>query len=283
MVDNLSLAPGTTPSDQLEFLGDEWSDKQSVLTVLNDFVYPNVTQDSIVAEIGSGGGTFVISQRWRHLRPLLTFAPPSAAGRIASKVSLNVKELTCFDISDEMLKKARAAVTKAHADAGRDLNTKFVLVPNSRIPENLVDHFDFIYAFDCFPHVDLRAYPPAPSLAIDHDHFFGSRNLTQTIQTDTQWKYYKDIKRALKPGGKALIHTASLETDQGWARFEKQEKYTVGGFYFMTPSQVRTMIIRCGLKLLKQSTEYNPDGRLGGSGCLYYDRDYLALVEKEFN
>eukprot|EP01122_Echinamoeba_exundans_P002441 TRINITY_DN12381_c0_g1_i1.p1 TRINITY_DN12381_c0_g1~~TRINITY_DN12381_c0_g1_i1.p1 ORF type:complete len:326 (+),score=47.90 TRINITY_DN12381_c0_g1_i1:133-978(+) len=222
MTSNLQLPEGTTMEDQLEFLGDEWSDKQSVVTVLDDYIFPHITEDSIIAEIGSGGG------------------------RIACKVAPRVKELTCFDISDEMLKKAR----KSLAARGLADKSKFALLPDSRLPPQYSSHFDFIYVFDCFPHVDLH----------------------------TQWKYYKDIKRALKPGGKALIHTASLETEQGWARFEKQEKYTVGGFYFMVPSEVRTLIKRAGFTLLKESTEVTENGKKQ-TGNLYYDRDYLALVE----
>lgn len=65
MTTNLQLPEGTTVEDQLEFLGDEWSDKASVLTVLDEYVFPFVSEDSIVAEIGSGGGA--IRLIWRHI------------------------------------------------------------------------------------------------------------------------------------------------------------------------------------------------------------------------
>jgi SAM-dependent methyltransferase len=73
-------------------------------------------------------------------------------GRIACKVAPRVGELTCFDISDEMLKKAR----KSLAARGLDAKSKFALLPDSRLPERYSSYFDFIYVFDCFPHVDLR-------------------------------------------------------------------------------------------------------------------------------
>lgn len=46
----------------------------------------------------------------------------------------------------------------------------------------------------------------------------------------------------------------------------------------MVPSQVRTLIQRAGFKLLKESTVLTNNGAQQ-TGNLYYDRDYLALVE----
>jgi len=51
-----------------------------------DFLYPYVTQASVVAEIGVGGG------------------------RVAKRMFGKVKSLTCFDISLEMLKKAKVTL-----------------------------------------------------------------------------------------------------------------------------------------------------------------------------
>lgn len=73
-------------ASELSVLGEEWSDTTSLERCLCDFLYPYVTPASVVAEIGVGGG------------------------RIAKKMFGKVKSLTCFDISLEMLKKAKVAL-----------------------------------------------------------------------------------------------------------------------------------------------------------------------------
>lgn len=67
-------------------MGEEWSDAISFERCMCDFLYPYVTQASVVAEIGVGGG------------------------RVAKRMFGKVKSLTCFDISLEMLKKAKVTL-----------------------------------------------------------------------------------------------------------------------------------------------------------------------------
>lgn len=220
MVNNLNDTTGTTPEQYLQHLGDEWSDKSSFTQVLEDYVWPNVTEESVVAELGSGGG------------------------RVASRVALRVGTLHCFDISKEMLKKAQSAVEQSLAASSQTKTTKFVLLEQPKLAADLASNFDFAYAFDVFPHVDLH----------------------------TQWKYYQEFHRILKPGAKALIHTANLEAPEGWTRFAQQDKYSVGGFYFMVPSMVLALVQKAGFVVLKSSS---PD-----SSNTYYNRDFLVLVQK---
>jgi hypothetical protein len=112
--------------------------------------------------------------------------------------------------------------------------------------------------------------------------------LANLLDLHTIWQYICEFKRCLKVGGRALIHTANLATQQGWERFSKQKKYSEGrfalcfsnayfqgGFYFMTPDIVQLLVMRCGsLKIIKSSVEDET------SGNMYYLRDYIILVEK---
>jgi hypothetical protein len=54
MVSNLPGQPD--PTEHLVFLGDEWSNHQSVKVVLADYFTPHLTDSTIAVEIGSGGG-----------------------------------------------------------------------------------------------------------------------------------------------------------------------------------------------------------------------------------
>ena len=84
----------------------------------------------------------------------------------------------------------------------------------------------------------------------------------------------QEFQRVLKVGGRALIHTANLCAPQGFARFAQQKKYTAGGFYFLSPEIVRQLVRQAGqLQVLQESS-------VADSRSMYYQRDYIVLVEK---
>ena len=111
--------------EYIEFLGDEWGDKESVKKVINNFIIPYVNPDSVVAEIGCGGG------------------------RIAAIVAPLVRDLYCFDIAEEMLEIAKTNLT-------RFSNIKYLLTDGKAFDESFNGKFDFIYSFDVFVHLDLH-------------------------------------------------------------------------------------------------------------------------------
>jgi SAM-dependent methyltransferase len=161
----------------------------------------------------------------------------TGGGRVAVRVAPKVGEFHAFDVSRKMLKLVEAEL--------RDVaGTRFHHLPTPAFPPDLAGRFDFLYSFDVFVHLDLHV----------------------------QWRYVQEIERALKPGGRALLHTANLTTEAGWQRFVEQDRYRVEGFYFMTPEAVRTLAERAGLRLVEE---------LGGKpGNFYYERDFLVLLEK---
>jgi SAM-dependent methyltransferase len=228
MVKNLEDSKDVAPEEYLSLIGEEWSDKSSFQQVMEDFFWPNISETSLVAELGSGGG------------------------RVATRVVTRVGELHCYDISKEMLKKAEVAVHASLKLSGQDKPTKFVFLQEPAFPTDLANTFDFVYAFDVFPHVDLH----------------------------TQWKYYQEFLRVLKPGCKAIIHTANLEAPEGWQRFSQQDKYSVGGFYFMVPSMVLTLVSKAGLTVLKTSDQVKAEKGADRASNTYYNRDFMVLVQK---
>ena len=104
--------------------------------------------------------------------------------------------------------------------------------------------YDFIYVFDVFVHFDLH----------------------------TMWRYFEEMHRMLKPEGVAFISTANLLTPGGWTRFSRQSRFTVGGFYFVSPEIVRALIDKAGFRIIKEA-DVDPSNT-------YYNRDYLALITK---
>jgi len=199
--------------EPLKFVGDEWSTAQDLLTVVADFIAPNVHAGSVAAEIGSGGG------------------------RVAIQVAPLVSELRCFDISEAMLAKAKHAL-REHA------NVSFTLLDEPRFSPEFDSVYDFLYVFDVFVHFDLH----------------------------TMWRYFEEMHRMLKPEGVAFISTANLLTPGGWTRFSRQSKFTVGGFYFVSPEIVRSLIEKAGFRIIKEAN-VDPSNT-------YYNRDYLALITK---
>jgi SAM-dependent methyltransferase len=204
-----SSAEGTGDS---AIIGEEWGTPGDVDEIVETYIVSQVSPDSVVLEIGSGGG------------------------RIASRVAPQVGELWCLDVSQEMLARLRRTL-------GDHDNVRFVLANTPAVPLELRGRLDFAYSFDVFVHLDLH----------------------------TQWQYIDALARGLKPGGRAFLHTANLTTDNGWARFAAQPHFTVGGYYFVTPEVVRTMLHRAGLEVVEEADQ-RPTG--------YRAQDYLVLVEK---
>jgi len=161
----------------------------------------------------------------------------TGGGRVAVRVAPKVGEFHAFDVSRKMLELVEAEL---HDVSG----ARFHHLAAPVFPAELTGRFDFLYSFDVFVHLDLHV----------------------------QWKYLQEVERALKPGGKAFLHTANLTTEAGWRRFAEQDRYRVEGFYFTTPQAVRTLVERAGLRVLEE---------LGGEpGNFYYERDLLVLLEK---
>ena len=179
----------------IKYLGDEWGRVEDVVRIVVEYIDPFITQDSVVAELGVGGA------------------------RIASKVVENVQELHCFDISEEMLNKAKASI-------GKYSQAKFHLMKHHEFEEKFCEKLDFIYSFDVFVHFDLVSI----------------------------WKYLNEIYKVLKHNGRAFIHTSNMTAPQGWSRFEAQRRYGEGLYYPTTPEAIRFLIEKTKMRIIKEST-----------------------------
>jgi ubiquinone/menaquinone biosynthesis C-methylase UbiE len=197
----------------INYLGDEWGKVSDVSQIVTEYIYPYISKESIVAEIGVGGG------------------------RIASKVADKTKEFHCFDISSEMLKRAKSVLSKYS-------NIHYILLNRPKLPDRYEGYFDFVYSFDVFVHLDLH----------------------------TMWKYFCEIKRTLKNGGKAFIHTTNLKTPGGWKRFSSQKEYSPEYHYFISPEIVQLLAQHCDFEIIKTSC-VDPNNT-------YFYRDYLAILQK---
>lgn len=168
----------------------------------------------------------------------------SGGGRVACKVAPKVASLACFDVSKNMLRAAKAAL-----DASGCTNARYVFLKGSgpaSIPSSFDRAFDFVYSFDVFVHLDLH----------------------------TIWPYFQAIHRMLRPGGHAFVSTANILAPLGWERFARQKKYSVGGFYFLSPDMARALAGRAGFDVVQESkwTE--------GTENVYYERDFLFVLRK---
>lgn len=196
----------------LERIGDEWGRRRDVDAIVDGFILPWVGPDSIVGEIGCGGG------------------------RVAERVVPRVGGFYGFDISARMLEHAREVIT--------DPRAQFVLLENARLPGDLSESLDFIYAFDVFLHLDLYVMR----------------------------RYFEEMARVLKAGGKAFVHTTNLTSDVGWSNFVKFDRYRPETHFYVSPETVRTLADRTAFRLVKES-EPDPTN-------FYLARDYLVVLEK---
>jgi SAM-dependent methyltransferase len=205
--------PTAEDASRLSVLGGEWGTPRDLEHVLSEYLDPFAHADSVVGEIGSGGG------------------------RIAARLAPRVAELYCFDISQGMLDHAKRTL------AGHT-NVRYVLLERPSLPLELRSHFDLLYSFDVFVHLDLH----------------------------TIWSYIREVAAALRPGGHAFLHTANLTAPGGWESFESQERYRPESHYFISPEIVRTMVGHTDLRFVKESTP-DPDN-------FYLNRDYLFVLQR---
>ncbi|CAK0869135.1 unnamed protein product [Prorocentrum cordatum] len=214
---------------ELGCVGDEWSDEASLTEALDDFLFPHLAAlerggegcGAQVCEIGSGGG------------------------RVAARVAGRVGSLTCFDVSMEMLRRAKEALVDRQGLS----NVKFVHLTGAGppdIPARFNTSFDVVYSFDVFVHLDLH----------------------------TIWQYFCAIHRMLQPGGLAFVSTANIIAPLGWERFQRQRKYSVGGFYFLSPDIARQLACKAGFEVVQESSSQ------GDTTNVYYLRDYLCVMRK---
>jgi len=161
----------------------------------------------------------------------------TGGGRVAVRVAPRVGEFHAFDVSKKMLQRVEAELRGVPG-------ARFHHLRAPAFPPELSGRFDFLYSFDVFVHLDLHV----------------------------QWRYLQELQRALKPGGRAFLHTANLTSEAGWRRFAEQDRYRVEGFYFTTPQAVSTLVNRAGLRLLEE--------RGGEPGNFYYERDLFVLLDK---
>ncbi len=110
---------------KIRMLGDEWGAPADLERVLDEYVFPYLTPDARVAEIGVGGG------------------------RVAAHVAPRVARLYAFDVSKRMLAHARESL----AAYG---NVSYGLLRRAQLPSELADSLDFVYSFDVLVHVDLH-------------------------------------------------------------------------------------------------------------------------------
>ncbi|KAF0694519.1 Aste57867_14601 [Aphanomyces stellatus] len=160
----------------------------------------------------------------------------SGGGRVARLVASHpaVSRYVCMDISSEMLEHARKTLASVpHID--------YCLLPQTS-PD--ASSLDFVIVFDVMVHMDLHT-------------------IYQTLQ---------QVFRLLRPGGHCFFSTANLTAPDGWARFQKQAKFSIGGFYFTCPQLIDFVLAQCGFEIVQRGAP-SPTN-------MYLNRDYLLVVQK---
>jgi SAM-dependent methyltransferase len=227
-----------------DWYADRWKDDPRFRRDEADVLDPSMSDEERFAVLGNEWGTSAEVDRVvaDFIEPFVT--PESVAGeigvgggRVAAKVVDLVGELWGFDISAGMLERAREHL-------GERPGIHFELLDGARLPEHASQRFDFLYSFDVFVHLDLH----------------------------TIWKYLNEVARALRPGGRAFLHTSNLTAPTGWANFARQERYRPQDHYFVTPEVIHTLVSHTDLSFVKESTP-EPDS-------FYLSRDYLFVLEK---
>lgn len=105
---------------------------------------------------------------------------------------------------------------------------------------------------------DGKGLSPVPNVSVDAAFSYG------TFVHIQQWdifNYLRELRRVLKPDGRALIHHANTFSELGWEHFIRDMEGCVGthkdwgSFSVMTPEIMREFVERAGLRLLDARTD----------------------------
>lgn len=189
--------------EYLSFIGNEWGVLKDATDIIHDYLLSYVDKNSVVAEIGIGGG------------------------RIANLVAPEVKKLYGFDVAAEMLKKASKALS-------HHKNIEYVYQKHSSFDDKFEKYFDAIYSFDVFVHLDLHniwAYFKEINKALKDD---GKVFLhTANLKTPGGWDRFK-VQDRYWPGGFYFITPDIIDIFAEKAGFKiiNHSKVDKSNFYY---------------------------------------------------
>lgn len=110
---------------KMQNLGDEWGSEALANEIITKYVLPYITPQSIILEIGCGGGKY--SER---LLPLC-------------------HKLICSDVSSKMLERTKMRLNRKN-------NVEFEKLNGLDLHQIKKSSIDFVFSFDTFVHIDIE-------------------------------------------------------------------------------------------------------------------------------
>jgi ubiquinone/menaquinone biosynthesis C-methylase UbiE len=157
-------------------------------------------------------------------RNLVAFVRPGARvvdlgcgiGRVIRPLAPLCKEIIGFDISERMIQKGRTYLAQVP-------NARLIHTTGSELPGVADASVDFLFSLICLIHVDKR----------------------------TAFRYLREIRRALAPGGMVLLQFENLLSSEGLAEFQRVVDLDVEyPLEFYTREEVRQLAQAVGLHVL---------------------------------
>lgn len=149
-------------------------------------------------------------------------------GKWTTRIAPKVKKMIVLDVAEEMLKR-----TKARCESLGINNVEYVLANGTDFQPIADESIDFFFSYDVFVHIALE---------------------------DT-FVYAQEMYRILKPNCLGICHYAINSVPEAWHRIKsnndwyRNNKNTLGQFYYYSPESLRRMFEYCGLSVKEQHLE----------------------------
>ncbi|HGY90420.1 MAG TPA: class I SAM-dependent methyltransferase, partial [Planctomycetes bacterium] len=138
-------------------------------------------------------------------------------GRVTRELAPFVGEIIGVDVSDEMIEEGKKYL-------GETANARLILNDGATLAAIESDSVDFLFSLLCLIHADKRC----------------------------AYRYMREIKRVLKPGGQTLLQFHNMLSDRGLKLFQAivDSDYPLE---FYTPAEVRRLLGSVGLEVLSEN------------------------------
>lgn len=122
-----------------------------------------------------------------------------------------------------------------------------------------------------FSHVKVQLVNPGEYASFKDFDFALAFDVLVHLDPHTVWSTIRDLASAVRPGGHVLLHTAAIESAEGWETFKANGPYRIPAFSYLSTDMVKLFVERSGMSSVLMSSFHSDN---------FYERRDLITVAR---